>query len=79
MPRIRNISGKKLIKIFESFGFNIVSQKGSHVKMRRAHEGSTQVLVVPNHIAISKGTLREIYNQALNYLPEKEIKDLFYL
>jgi len=78
MPKLRDISGKKLVRVFEDFGFEIVKQKGSHIKMTRFFDGSKQTLVIPNHISIAKGTLKEIYHQALMFLSEKEIKDFFY-
>jgi predicted RNA binding protein YcfA (HicA-like mRNA interferase family) len=78
MPKLRVLSGKKLVKIFEGFGFVSVSQKGSHIKMHRFYDEAIQMLVIPNHPSVSKGTLKEIYNQALQYISEKEIKRFFY-
>jgi predicted RNA binding protein YcfA (HicA-like mRNA interferase family) len=78
MPKLRDISGKKLIKVFENFGFNFVGQKGSHIKMSRIVSGKTQTLVIPNHFSIAKGTLKDIFTQALKYIPEKELKKIFY-
>ena len=77
MPKLCDISGKKLVTIFENFGFVIIGQKGSHIKMSRFH-GVTQTLVIPNHTSISKGTLKTIYLQALAYISESELKNLFY-
>jgi predicted RNA binding protein YcfA (HicA-like mRNA interferase family) len=78
MSKLRDISGKKLVKIFESFDFAIIGQNGSHIKMNRFHCGKIQTLVIPNHFSIAKGTLKDIYTQALQYIPEKELKNLFY-
>jgi predicted RNA binding protein YcfA (HicA-like mRNA interferase family) len=78
MPKLRDISGKKLIKIFNGLGFVTVGQNGSHIKMNRLCSGQMQILVVPNHFSIAKGTLKDIYTQALKYIPEKELKRLFY-
>ncbi len=70
MPKLRVISGKKLVKIFEDFGFEVVSQKGSHIKMVKG----SQTLVIPNHMSIAKGTLKEIYSQATEFISELELK-----
>ena len=78
MPKLRDISGKKLVKVFEGFSFIVISQKGSHIKMHRLYRNVLQTLVVPNHKSISKGTLKEIYTQAIQYIPEKELKKIFY-
>jgi len=74
MPKLRDISGRRLVKIFEGFGFEIVGQKGSHIKMTKGDK----TLVIPNHSSIAKGTLKEIYNQALMFIPKNELKRIFY-
>lgn len=58
MPKLRDLSGKKLVRIFESFGFSIISQKGSHIKMSRITNSKEEILVIPNHSSIAKGTLK---------------------
>ena len=35
MPKLKVLSGKDLVKIFILFGFEILSQKGSHIKLCR--------------------------------------------
>jgi len=35
MPKLKTLSGKDVIKIFECFGFTIIGQKGSHVELGR--------------------------------------------
>ncbi len=40
MPKLKPLSGKDVIKILNKFGFEIETQKGSHVKLRRDFEGS---------------------------------------
>lgn len=78
MPKLKVLSGSDLIKLFESFGFSIASQKGSHIKIIRIQSGERQVLVFPNHKEIDKGTLRAIYRQASKYIPENELNRHFY-
>ena len=78
MPKLRDMSGKKLVKIFEEFDFVAIKQRGSHIKMQREYSGITQTLVVPNHASVAKGTLKDIYSQALQYISERELKPIFY-
>jgi len=79
MPKIKSLTGKEVIKVFSNFGFEVVSQKGSHVKLRRVlADGTRQTLTVPLHKELDKGTLRAIYKQALKYISEKELKPYFY-
>ena len=79
MPKLRILSGKEVVKIFSNFGFEVVSQKGSHVKLRRIlPEGIKQTLTVPLHDELDKGTLKAIIRQASRYIPEEDLKPYFY-
>lgn len=78
MPKIKYISGKELIKILESFGFVISRQKGSHIILKRIISDGEQVILIPNHVTIDRGTLHSIYKKLLLYLDESEIKSHFY-
>ncbi len=49
MPRLRSLSGADIIKILESFGFEVISIKGSHHKLRRIVNEQQQTLHVPVH------------------------------
>ena len=45
-------------------GFEIVSQKGSHVKFAKATGGGILTAIVPHHNEVAIGTLRSILRQA---------------
>ena len=49
MPRLRRLSGAEVVAILGRFGFAVVSQHGSHIKLRRAGIGGKQVLTAPAH------------------------------
>ena len=67
------------MKIFNTFGFQIASQKGSHIKLQRIlPDGTKQTLTIPFHDELDKGTIKAIYRQALRYIPENELRDHFY-
>ena len=78
MPKLKILSGKDIIEIFKSFGFSIVGQKGSHVKLARYLSGTHQTLTIPNHKELDKGTIRAIYSQALRYVSDAELRKYFY-
>jgi predicted RNA binding protein YcfA (HicA-like mRNA interferase family) len=78
MPKLRDFSGKEVLSFFESHGFSIISQHGSHIKLRRVVENSKQTLIIPNHSSIHKGTIREIFNQAIHYISEENLRAFFY-
>lgn len=52
----------KIIKVLSSFGFEKVSQKGSHVKYKNKLTQATYI--IPIHNEIAKGTLKSILEQA---------------
>jgi predicted RNA binding protein YcfA (HicA-like mRNA interferase family) len=79
MPKPKVLSGEDVLKIFLSLGFEVVSQRGSHVKLRRIlASGPRQTLTIPNHKELDRGTLLAIYRQALRYIPATELEPHFY-
>lgn len=79
MPRLKVLSGEEVVSIFQTLDFSVASQRGSHVKLRRVlGDGAKQILTVPLHKELDKGTLRAIYRQALRYITEEELKPHFY-
>jgi predicted RNA binding protein YcfA (HicA-like mRNA interferase family) len=79
MPRLRRLSGSDVIRILESFGFVIHSQRGSHVQLRRlGSQGERQTLTIPRHNELDTGTLRAIFRQASQYVPEEDLRLHFY-
>ena len=79
MPKLKTLSGKEVLDIFLSLGFEVASQRGSHIKLRRiTGDGYRQTLTIPNHPEMDKGTLRAIYRQALRYVAEKDLYPCFY-
>ena len=64
MTKLPVLSAREIIKALESAGFQLVSQKGSHIKMKKKDKDSTAVVIVPNHDEIATGTLRSIIRQS---------------
>jgi predicted RNA binding protein YcfA (HicA-like mRNA interferase family) len=78
MPRLRRLSGADVIRIFEGFGFIVLAQAGSHVKLRRiGPQGQKQTLTIPLHKELDTGTLRAILRQASQYIPDEELRPHF--
>jgi len=71
--RIRRMDAKQVEKILKQYGFELISQKGSHRKWRN-FERNLQV-IVPYHKSrdLPLGTLRNIFVNA--DIPESEWKD----
>jgi len=80
MPRLLRLTGKQVIAILEGFGFEVVRIRGSHHHMRRIVNDSHQNVNVPVHgnKPLPTGTLKGIYRQVKDYIPESELKSQFY-
>lgn len=79
MPKLLRLKSKEILKIFSEFGFDITSQKGSHIKLfRKSKTNQNQTLTIPNHKDLDIGTVKAIYNQALKYITEEELYNKFY-
>jgi predicted RNA binding protein YcfA (HicA-like mRNA interferase family) len=54
-----DVSAPRLIRVLEHLGYQVVRQKGGHIRLR--HEGPPQHSIsVPNHDPLKKGTLHGI-------------------
>jgi predicted RNA binding protein YcfA (HicA-like mRNA interferase family) len=54
-----DVSADRLIRVLQHLGYQVVRQKGSHIRLR--HDGATTHSVsVPNHNPLKKGTLHGI-------------------
>ncbi len=78
MPKLRRLSAQEVIDILNQFGFEIISQKGSHIKLRRLSETGKETLTIPNHKQLDLGTCRAIFRQASKYIPESDLYAHFY-
>ena len=61
-PKPALVSGRKLVKIFKKMGYEKVSQRGSHIKMRNYDTES--VIIIPDHKEVDRWTLKNILKQA---------------
>ena len=80
MPKLRRLSGKQVLKILEGFGFEIYSQKGSHIRLQRVVDGQEQRLLVAVHGSktIKPATLKSVYRDTCRFVSEQEVKEQFY-
>ena len=53
MPKLRRLSGDEVVSIFRGFGFRVVAQQGSHIKLVR---DAVPVLTVPARRELDTGT-----------------------
>ncbi len=78
MSKLKRLSGAEVVDILEQFGFQVSSQRGSHIKLRRVSETGQETLTVPNHRQLDTGTCPAIYREACRYISETELFSYFY-
>ncbi len=61
MTKLPTVSGRECVRALEKAGFFVVSQSGSHIKMRR--DSPYAQVIVPNARELAPGTLRSIIRQ----------------
>lgn len=52
----------KVINTLKKFGFEKISQKGSHAKYKNLNTG--KIYIIPMHNEVARGTLKSILEQA---------------
>lgn len=70
--KLPQISGVELIKKLCKFGFVVVRQKGSHIRLEKNTPNKTIKITIPNHPVLKKGTLHQIIKSA-----ELSIEEVF--
>ena len=59
----RDVSGKALIKVLSKYGYEVVRQTGSHIRLSINTHDEIKNLTIPNHAPIKLGTLMAILNE----------------
>ena len=57
------VSGEKLLKVLVRLGYEIVRQRGSHIRLRKPTAAGDHKITVPMHDELAKGTLNDILSQ----------------
>lgn len=85
MARLKRLSSREMLRLLGDFGFAVESMHSSHAKLVRVRSGDggrevREVLVIPvhRHRVPSIGTVRAIYRQASQFIPEEELRPLFF-
>jgi len=69
MPRIpRDLSGRDLCKILSAYGYAVVRQSGSHIRLSSNKMGYDHSITIPDHDPIKIGTLNKILADVCSYV-----------
>jgi predicted RNA binding protein YcfA (HicA-like mRNA interferase family) len=77
MPRLPQVSGRDLVKLLHFLGYQIVRQRGSHIRLRKLTVVGEHNLTVPDHKVLAKGTLNDILTSVSlwNNIPKQDLLD----
>ena len=79
MPKLKRLSASEVVSVLQQFGFVVVAQRGSHLKLRRISQaGENQTMTVPNHRQLDTGTCHAIYRQGSRYVSADSLRPFFY-
>lgn len=68
-PKVpRDVSGKDLIKVLSKYGYEVVRQSGSHIRLSIKLNDGVKNITIPNHDPIKLGTLMAIVNDVSEQL-----------
>jgi len=81
VPKIpRDISGRKLMKLLEKYGYQITRETASHIRSISNFKNKEHKITIPDHHVIKIGTLNNILNDLANYLEidkKRLLRELF--
>ena len=75
MDKLPQLSGKEMGRMLIRLGFYLKSQKGSHMKFVRERDMRKEIIIVPNHKILQKGTLNDILKKIDARSPDR-LKEL---
>jgi len=72
------VSGGDLIKLLKKLGYQVLRQRGSHVRLVKTTRTGDHKITVPMHREIAKGTLNDILSRVSlwNNLSREELVDM---
>jgi len=75
MAKLPEVSGGEVVKLLHSLGYEVVRQRGSHIRLRKTTSLGEHNITVPAHNVLAKGTLGDILNRVSlwNNIPKEEL------
>jgi len=75
MPKLPQVSGSDVIGLLQSLGYEVVRQRGSHIRLRKDTPLGEHAITVPAHKVLAKGTLSDILSRVSlwNNIPKENL------
>lgn len=64
----RDTGGEELAILLGRYGYQVIRQTGSHMRLTSTYKGTEHHLTVPRHKPLRTGTLSSIVNEVATYL-----------
>jgi predicted RNA binding protein YcfA (HicA-like mRNA interferase family) len=64
----RDLSGREFAKLLRQFGYEVVRQEGSHIRLLSSYRGFSHLITIPDHSELKIGTLRSVVRLVAEYL-----------
>jgi predicted RNA binding protein YcfA (HicA-like mRNA interferase family) len=77
MPKLPQVSGNDVVKLLQRLDYQIVRQRGSHIRLRKVTLLGEHNITVSTHRVLAKGTLNDILTRVSlwNSIPKEELID----
>ena len=77
MPKLPQVSGNDVVRLIQSLGYEIVRQRGSHIRLRKVTSLGEHAITIPAHKILAKGTLSDILSRISlwNNIPKNNLID----
>ena len=63
-PKLPVVSGRQVVKALQRVGYQVIRQRGSHIRLRDETDPKHLPVTVPDHENIKPGLLRKIVRDA---------------
>ena len=72
----RDVDAIELVKLLERYGYIVIRQTGSHIRMSKITSEGEHAVTIPNHKPIKIGTLQSIAKDICN-VNKLDIKNFY--
>ena len=75
MPKLPQVSGSDVVGLLRSLGYEVIRQRGSHIRLRKVTPLGEHAITVPAHKVLAKGTLSDIMSRISlwNNIPKENL------
>jgi len=63
MPKLPQVSGDDVVRLLRSLGYEVIRQRGSHIRLKKATPLGEHNITVPAHRVLATGTLNDILSR----------------